>query len=229
MSCDCQRRKYPCQSHDAIVTVDPSECLWGVSSCQWVGPGFASVPEVGNTIPGDAQNEVDDLYRRRRAVLLRQRIRRHGIPSWPLRQLLQQVELLRSGPELLRSGPDLLRSDLRRSRGELLRSRRELLRCPVELLPPLELLPPRQGLLPEELLPPFVLPPGQGLLPEELLRSGSKLLRSGPQLLRSGRSDLCRSDLRRSLQLSESVNRVMVSLETITRLDGVQPARRGFL
>ena len=127
MSCDCQRRKYPCQSHDAIVRVDPSECLWGVLRCLWVGPGFASVPEVGITIPGDVQNEVDDLYRRRRAVLLRECIRRHGLPSWPLRQLLQQVELLRSGPELLRSGPDVLRSGSELRRPDLRRSSRVLL------------------------------------------------------------------------------------------------------
>jgi hypothetical protein len=150
-----------------------------------------------------------------------------------LRQLLQQVELLRSSPELLRSGPDLrrsVRSDLRRSR-ELRRSRRELLRCAVELLPPFELLQPEQGLLPEELLPPLeLLPPEQGLLPEELLLGRSELLRSGPELRCAVRSDLCRSDLRRSLQLSESVKIGLWSrLETITRLDGVQPARRGFL
>jgi hypothetical protein len=128
-----------------------------------------------------------------------------------LRQLLQQVELLRSGPELLRSGPDLRRPHLRRSRElrpDLRRSRRELLRCAVELLPPFELLPEplpqrlRQRLRPQELLPPFeLLQSEQGLLPEELLRSGSQLLRSGPELRRS---DVRRPDLRRSLQLSES-------------------------
>jgi len=212
MSCDCQRRKYPCQSHDAIVTVDPSECLWGVLRCQWVGPGFASVPEVGITIPGDVQNEVDDLYRRRRAVLLRECIRRHGLPSASLRQLLQQVELLRSGPELLRSGPDVRRPDLRRSgelRPDVCRSRGELLRCAVELLPPFELLPePLPQRLRQELLPPFeLLPPEPGLLPEELLLGRSELLRSGPDLRCALRSDLCRPDVRRSsrwmLQLSE--------------------------
>src|SRR5262245_42967102 len=162
MSCDCQRRKYPCQSHDAIVSVDPSECLWGVLRCLWVGPGFASVPEVGITIPGDVQNEVDDLYRRRRAVLLRECIRRHGIPSAPLRQLLQQVELLGARPELSGPGPGVRGADLARSRElrpAMRRSRGELLRCPVELLPPFELLPEplQQRLRPQELLPPFEL------------------------------------------------------------------------
>ncbi len=137
--------------------------LGGLLSRQGVGPGFASVPEVRNTIPGDADNEVDDLNRRRRAVLLRQRIRRSGLLALPSRRLLQQVELLRARAQLLRSGPDVcrsvcpdLRSDVRRARRELLRSGRELLQ-PVELLPSLELLQAVE-LLQEPLPPDVVLP-----------------------------------------------------------------------
>ncbi len=133
--------------------------LGGLLSRQGVGPGFASVPEVRNTIPGDADNEVDDLNRRRRAVLLRQRIRRSGLLALPSRRLLQQVELLRARAQLLRSGPDVCRSvcpDVRRSGRELLQSV-ELLQ-PLELLPPVELLPEPLELLQEPLPPDVVLP-----------------------------------------------------------------------
>ncbi|MGE5194748.1 MAG: hypothetical protein ACM3U2_19835 [Deltaproteobacteria bacterium] len=139
---------------------------------------------------------MDDIDRRRRAVLLRQRIRRHGIPSQPLRKLLQQVELLRSRAHLLR--PDLRRSS------ELLRSGAELLRSGRELLQQFGLLPPPVELLQEPVPPDEVL---QEPVPQELLCSGPELLRSGPDLLRSDvrRSDVCRSDLRRSLQLVDQV------------------------
>jgi hypothetical protein len=158
---------------------------------------------------------VDDLNRRRRAVLLRYRIRRTGILTPPLRKLLQQVELLQFRAVVLCPRPDLrradlrcsvrsdVRSDVRRSGRELLRSGRELLQ-PVELLPPLELLQEPLVLPPLELLQePLVLPPLERLLPEELLRSRAQLLRSGrSDLRRAGCSGLRCSDLCCSLQLS---------------------------
>jgi hypothetical protein len=133
-----------------------------------------------------------------------------------LRKQLQQVKLLRSRAHLLCTGPDLCRS----RDGELLRTGPDLRRSGRELLQQVELL--QEQVPPDEVL--------QEQVPQELLRAGPKLLRSGcADLRRSSRADLRRSS-RCVLQLVDPVNfRVLVSLETGTRLCGVQPARRGSL
>ena len=143
---------------------------------------------------------MDDNDRRRRVVLLRERHRRHGLPSAPKRLWF-----------------------LRR-----LRSRAELL--PVELLqvelPPVELL--QEPLPPPEVLQEPLQQVLQ-LRCTELLRSRAELLCSRTELRRSGCSDLCCSR-RFVLQLvCVNRVRVMVSPETITRFLGVQPALCGFI
>jgi hypothetical protein len=166
----------------------------------WVGPGFASVPEVRNTIPGDYDNEVDDIDCRL-AVLLRQRNGRECVQLWSLRKLLPHQELLQFRAELLCSRPHLLRSraglrsDVRRSRCFLLWQQRLQQRLPESLLENAQ----------AELLPPFL------VLQAEVLQAAvlqiplqqAQLLRSRADLLRSRRSDVLRSrtgrsDLRRS-------------------------------
>jgi len=161
----------------------------------WVGPGFASVPEVRNTIPGDYDNEVDDIDCRL-AVLLRQRNGRECVQLWSLRKLLPHQELLQFRAELLCPRPHLLRSraglrsDVRRSRCFVLWQQRLQQRLPESLLENAQ----------AQLLPPFLVLQREVLQAEvlqaEMLQDPllqAQLLRSRADLLRSRRSDVLRS------------------------------------
>lgn len=143
------------------------------ASCPWDVPGSPS-PRTTNTFPGDANNEVDHIDRRR-AVLLCQRDASDC-----------RSRLLRAGQHLLCAGPraDVLRSGC----PDLLRSGTELLRKPLLQTQVLQAQVLQSEVLQAQVLQAQVLP----LELQQLLRSRADLLRSGPDVRRSG------SDVRRS-------------------------------